>query len=1003
VLSKSGRSTQAEPGTEAKDTKLGSVFTPPLHREDVSKLSPSSLLGEEPSRAARPVEETVGARVSPESLLPPSVDERRLRWRKFLLPGLVAIAVLLGGTLYWALTEQKSVAELTAEAATYLTHGDNVSAIILLKDIVDREPENLDAHLKLAKAYVATGALKDAQTAIQRAQELGAPTHETVPIAARILIDLDRYDEAIKLLGDGKSLLGKLPGHAVALLLGRSYLGLGNVVEARTQFTSARSEQPGEAMTGLARVMALEGAVDGGRQLIEEVIIKYPNIVDAWIAKGEFLRRDGKLDEAIAAYQIAESLAPANVEVIISIAITHIGQGQLDLAQRQLRKAHTVSPNSHLLGFGNAVLAMKEKRYDDCKEWLNAVFSIVPKHLPSIYLAGTLNMTLGHWEQAQDAFTDYLTKVPGSIDARKMLALVLLRKQRPQAAVDVVAPLVDLDLKDAHFYLVAGEAYLQLGEAGRAKELLAKASRLDSSNHAILTTLGRAQMAEGTADTGMAEFEKAVALEPDDPMPYRRLAISLIARGRLDEATTVINKLQKRLPTNPEHHWLRGIIATQRKDIPKARENLEAALKLDPAFFPAAAELARQSLQAKDLAGAKGRFEALLRAKPGSQEATLALARLDVVDGKIEKALTSVQRLAEDSPDSTAAQLMLAELQKRLGQTDAAIGTARRARETNPRDPRAAELLGGLQVEAKDLAGAVQSYSALVSIRPRYARGRMLLAEVQYAAGQRRAAIVTLQEAMNVGGPQSRIFIQLVNFLLEEKKFTEAYAIADQAKQKLPKRSLGYQLEGEIRLAQGDTKQALTLFQAGHKIEPTGGLAVHLHRAESTLLGRDAPLDLLLDWQKKRPNDVLLQFYTADVLVRVGRAKDAMPIYMTLLKQGPADHRLLNNIADAMQRIGDPRALEYAQLAFQSRPNDPIVVATLGTALLQQGKVSEALPLLQNAIKLDPTNSEIRYEFVRALVKAGDRTRAKTALNELLASGKAFPQIAEAKALAGTL
>src|SRR5690606_28960994 len=127
----------------------------------------------------------------------------------------------------------------------------------------------------------------------------------------------------------------------------------------------------------------------------------------------------------------------------------------------ELRKAKSIAPNSHLLAFANAVLALREKRYDDCREWLQTVFSIVPRHLPSIYLAGSLSLARGHLEQAQDAFNDYLARVPGNVQARKMLAIVLLRKQRPQAAVDVVAPLAELDVRDAGFLLVAGEAYLQ--------------------------------------------------------------------------------------------------------------------------------------------------------------------------------------------------------------------------------------------------------------------------------------------------------------------------------------------------------------------------------------------------------------------------------------------------------------------------------------------------------------------------------------------------------------
>jgi predicted Zn-dependent protease len=204
-------------------------------------------------------------------------------------------------------------------------------------------------------------------------------------------------------------------------------------------------------------------------------------------------------------------------------------------------------------------------------------------------------------------------------------------------------------------------------------------------------------------------------------------------------------------------------------------------------------------------------------------------------------------------------------------------------------------------------------------------------------------------------------------------------------------------------LAQGEAKQALVAFQAANYLEPTGQLLIRIHQVESNLLGRDPPIEPLLDWVKKHPNDGLVQFYAADALVRSGRIPDAIPIYLTLLKRMPNDYRILNNLADALILQGDPRALDYAQQAFQVRPNDAVIMGTLGGALLNQGKVAEALQMLQKAVKLEPENAEIRYQYVQALLKAGDRARAKMELAALLSTGKPFSRLVEARALLAKL
>lgn len=969
---------------------------------DICQVSPSSLLGDEPPRVYAK-EERVGALVSPETLLPSVPAAPSRGWRKLAWGAGFVVLALTSWLAFQAFKPEKPVAELMQEARAYQARGDNVAASIVFKNVVSREPENFEAHLLLGKAYIGVGALLDAEKALKRARDLGAPAAETVPLAVQILLDLDRHEEALKTLGDSKLLLAKVPSETIALLLGRAYLGIGNTVDARTQFNIARSKLPGPAMAGLARVMLQEGDTDGARKLLDEVVAKYPNTVEAWLAKGDVLRMQDKPIEAIAAYRTAESLAPSSLDAILSTAITLIGQEDLVEARRELRKARAISPSSHLLGYANAVLALREKRYDEAREWLQSVLSVVPRHMPSVYLAGMLNLTVGQLEQAQDAFTDYLARFPGSIQARKMLAIVLLKKQRPQAAVDILAPLVDLDIKDAGFLLVAGEAYLQIGNTDRARELLAKAARLDASNPAILTTLGTAQLASGAGDSAISEYEKAVALEPANPRPYRRLAITLMAKGRIDEALAVAAKLEKRIPASPESHWLRGLAYSLKKDPLKARESYAAALTADATFFPAAAALAEQALSSGDVNGARARFEAVLKANPASLDAAFALAKLDARDGKVDKALSRVQRIVDGHPDNVTAQLLLAELQRRSGQLDAALGTARRARESDPLNPSAAELLGKLQLEAKDIAGAVQSFTALVNMRPRFLPARLRLAEVQNASGQRRAAIVTLQEALALGPGNAHTFALLVELLLHDKQYAEAFTVADKAKKRLPKRALGLALEGEIHLAQGEPGQALAAFKSASLLEPIGQLQVRLHQAESQLLGRDAPIEPLLDWIKKHPKDDLVDLYTADALVRLGRIPEAVRIYLALLERDPNNYRVLNNLADAMARHGDPRALEYAQQAFQNRPNDPVTASTLGLAYLNGGKVAEALQVLRKAVTLAPENGEIRYQYILALIKAGDRARAKTELSALLSAGKPFPQLAEARMLANKL
>ena len=81
------------------------------------------------------------------------------------------------------------------------------------------------------------------------------------------------------------------------------------------------------------------------------------------------------------------------------------------------------------------------------------------------------------------------------------------------------------------------------------------------------------------------------------------------------------------------------------------------------------------------------------------------------------------------------------------------------------------------------------------------------------------------------------------------------------------------------------------------------------------------------------------------------------------------------------------------------RVNGLAYAFTLGWILVEQGNTARGLPLLQKAVSLAPEAAEIRYHFALGLVKSGDKSKARKELQQLLATGKTFPRIEEAKAL----
>ena len=56
-------------------------------------------------------------------------------------------------------------------------------------------------------------------------------------------------------------------------------------------------------------------------------------------------------------------------------------------------------------------------------------------------------------------------------------------------------------------------------------------------------------------DQALTEFEKLSQQYPQDLLPRRYVAMTLILLGRLDEAITILQDNIKKEPTNPAHHY----------------------------------------------------------------------------------------------------------------------------------------------------------------------------------------------------------------------------------------------------------------------------------------------------------------------------------------------------------------------------------------------------------------------------------------------------------------
>lgn len=907
----------------------------------------------------------------------------------------MAAAIALGSSL--AGCGKQDVEKLLAEAKQYEQKGEHKAAVIQLKNALQKNPDDRDVRYLLGTIYLKTGDGPSAEKEIRKAVSLGMDVAQALPDLAR----------SLSLQGQFQKVLDETQGAdykgnaALASLRGNAYLSLGKKDQARESLEQALQARPDypEALIGLARLALSQGDVAGANRLIAQATTKNSQHVESWLFKGDLERAQSRVDEALAAYGQVLKIKPGDAAAHIARAYVEIGSGKPQEAQADIDAAKKSNPNGLLVFYTQALLDFSQKKHAAALESLQQVLRAAPEHMPSVLLAGAVQFALGSTEQAEQHLKKYLEQNPGNLYARKLLASALMKNGQTPRAIATLAPALKDDARDAHLYMLAGEAHMQARDFTKANEYFEKANALAPNTALVHTALGMSKLGQGENERAIAELEKAANLDAKTPQAGILLVMTHLRQKEYDKALAAVLKLEKDQPDNPIVHNLKGGLYVGRKELANARASFEKAVALQPGYFAAVQNLAQLDMQNKQPEAAKKRYLALLEQDKKNLQAMLALASMSLAQGKNDEVKTWLERAVADHPDAVQPAALLIGHYLRAGDKPKALTLAAKLQSTHPNDPKFLGVLADTQLANGDQRAALESFSKLAVLQPESAQVQYRIASTSLAMKDEAAAVAALKKSQTLDPAFFPAQLALAGIEVQKGRFEEALAIARQMQKHKDGQAMGHALEGDILMAQKKPALAVSAYERGAAVAPNGLAFVKMHGA-LVQAGKGADADARLgNWLKDNPTDVRARLYLANYKLLSKQNKAAIEQLQSVLKIEPQNALALNNLAWALGQEKDPRALQYAEQAYKLAPENPAILDTLGWMLAEKGDVGRGLPLLQKASGLAPASADIRYHYVQALAKSGDKSKARKELEQLLVNTKGFSQEEEARAL----
>lgn len=921
------------------------------------------------------------------------------RWPRPLAAAAITFALLLASVLGGC--KSSDPVALVAEARQHRVKGDLRAAVIVLKNAIQKNGGDREARLLLGEVYLEQGDAPSAEKELRRARQLGVAAPALPLLLGKAMLMQGQHERVLAEIGPTAP-AAELP--AILALRANALLGSGDSVQASALFAQALSLQPDlpDALLGMAR-MAMSGKRNAeADKLIKRALAAHPDHVECLRFHADLQRAAGKPAQALAAHERILALQPYNVQARLDMASLHSDAGRFPEARKALAAARKLAGASLQVVYAEAMVDFREKKLTSSLASLQQVLRVAPDYYPAILLSGAVQLGLGATGQAEQHLQKFLAAYPGDPYATKLMSSLHIRANAPQAALDLLTPLLEKYPADVELLTLAGEASLSALKFGPATAFFEQALALDPKATALHTSLALSRLGSGDTGRAAAELRRASALDGGAPRTGVLLVMTHLRANDTDKALAAVQEMEQRA-NNPLVQNLKGGIYLARREAGLARASFDRALLLEPLYLPALANLAQLDLVEGKSADARKRYEAVLQKAPRNGALLEALAGLAQRDGKMGDAVAWLERARNIEPDALPLALRLADMYARDGSKDKALRLARTLQTANPANPQAAGMLAQAYVLNGDLNAAIEAYGRLAALVPDSPAPLLRMAKLQVEKQDDSAALALLRQALVIDPVAFEAQITLVSLLTRQQKYADARAVALDAQQRAPDSANGHKLEGDVHAAQGQHAAALAAWERAFTRKADAGLLIQIHGALNRL-GRAADADArMARWFKEHPADVPARLYYASSKLVANDHKGAIGHLEAILKADPDNVIALNDIAWACQQSGDARAQAYAERAHALAPGNPAVLDTLGWIDVERGNFARAVPLLRKASALAPAAGNIHFHLGTALARSGDKRGARRELERLLAQPQRSAHHEQAAALLRTL
>lgn len=485
------------------------------------------------------------------------------------------------------------------------------------RDAMAVAPGNMDAREALARLYIVEGKTSDAQQILEQA-------NRDLPHDPASLLALSNFyfntGNPEKAVAEYSALYQQRPAD---LTVKKKYIQLliqtGHVGEARKLVDEILKGNSGDtdALVYRSQLQISAGDINDAVEALQTVVSNAPNDSVAHYALGVALGKQGYPARAESEWRQALNLNPNYLDAERALADEAMGKGDMNGLQdaaNQMIRLQPGSPEGYSL---RALANINLNQFDAAERDVRRAISVAPQSAFGYVQMGNLRFAQEQYADAAKAYQNALDRNAGSTDALRGLMNTYVAQKQPDKAIAAAQAQISKSPGNSSFYDLLGAALFHfVKDLNGAEAALERSVALDGHNTDAIIQLCQVQAARGQIDraiatgeqafkqnpreTGIAivlgdlyvakanwksaenAYQSALTIDPLNPVAANDLAGVMIHTGEnLDTALSLAQKAHRTMPQSPAVADTIGWIYYQKGEYQLALNSLQQALDLE--------------------------------------------------------------------------------------------------------------------------------------------------------------------------------------------------------------------------------------------------------------------------------------------------------------------------------------------------------------------------------------------------------------------------------------